>query len=54
MDTNLLRQIIQTLDRIEVKGKDNMDMLLGCINALESMLKVENIQQHECDVTENG
>ena len=55
MERQLLKNIINTLDGIEVKGKENMDRLLGCINALESMLKVEEIQQHnKSDVIENG
>ena len=48
MDRKLLKNIINTLDTVEVKGRDNLDKLLGCINALESMLK------QECEVTENG
>lgn len=54
MDRQLLKNIINTLDGIEVKGKENMDRLLGCINALESMLKVEEIQHNKSDVIENG
>lgn len=30
-------RLIFTLGRIEVRGKDNLDMLLGCINALEKL-----------------
>ena len=40
MDKKLLRNIINTLESIEIKGRDNMDKLLGCINALESMIKL--------------
>ena len=40
MDKKLLRNIINTLDAVEIKGRDNMDKLLGCINALASMIKV--------------
>ena len=55
MDRQLLRNIIHTLDGVEVKGKENLDKLLGCINALESMLKVEDIQQQkECEEMDNG
>jgi len=55
MDRKLLKNIINTLDTVEVKGRDNLDKLLGCINALESMLKVEEVQQqNKCEVTENG
>lgn len=41
-----LRQIINTLNCIEVKGKDNLDRLLGCIMALEqidAMPKAETV-----------
>lgn len=30
-------RLIFTLGRIEVRGKDNLDMLLGCINTLEKL-----------------
>ena len=35
-------QIIATLNDIEIKGKDNMDKLLGCIMALEAIEQVQN------------
>jgi len=35
MDT--IQAIISTLNKIEVHGKDNLDMLLGCIMLLERM-----------------
>lgn len=35
----MLRDIIATLNAIEVHGKNNLAMLLGCINALEKMEK---------------
>ena len=34
-----IEQLIQTLNCIEVKGKENLDMLLGCILTLEQMKK---------------
>lgn len=37
-------RLIYTLCRIEVRGEDNLDMLLGCINTikkLKSMVKTE-------------
>ena len=33
----LLQSIISTLGKIEVKGRDNLDMLLGCILTLEKL-----------------
>ena len=40
MDTTLIKMVISTLNGVEVKGKDNLDRLLGCINALESVVSV--------------
>lgn len=34
---NQFTQVINTLNRIEVHGKNNLDMLLGCIMALEQI-----------------
>ena len=45
MDTNLIKMVISTLDTIEVKGRDNLDKLLGCINALESVVQSFEIQK---------
>lgn len=39
MDSYLIRVVVSTLNDIEVKGRDNLDKLLGCINALESVAK---------------
>lgn len=39
-NTTLIRMVISTLNDVEVKGKDNLDKLLGCINALESVVQV--------------
>lgn len=32
-----IESLIYTLCRIEVRGKENLDMLLGCIQTLEKM-----------------
>lgn len=34
---NHLTQVISTLNNIEVHGKNNLDMLLGCIMMLEQI-----------------
>ncbi|MBQ8797237.1 MAG: hypothetical protein IJZ56_03465 [Oscillospiraceae bacterium] len=44
MDLILIKMVISTLNGVEVKGKDNLDKLLGCINALESMVQVAEAQ----------
>lgn len=36
-----IEQLIQTLNLIEVKGKENLDMLLGCILTLEQIKNTE-------------
>lgn len=37
----LLRMVVRTLNTIPVSGAENMSKLLGCINALESIMKEE-------------
>lgn len=39
MNKELLQRVIQTLNNIDVRGKSNLDRLLGCINALEAMMQ---------------
>lgn len=34
----MIQMVISTLNEIEVKGKDNMSKLLGCINALTEII----------------
>ena len=41
MNVTLLKMVISTLGGVEVKGKDNLDRLLGCINALEAVVQAE-------------
>ena len=33
-----LLMVLQTLEQIEVRGKENLDMLLGCIIMLDGMI----------------
>lgn len=40
MDTTMIRCVIATLNDIEVKGKDNLDKLLGSIIALEGVAQM--------------
>lgn len=37
MDANIIRCVIATLNDVEVRGKDNLDKLLGSILALEGL-----------------
>lgn len=32
-----IARIIYTINQVDVRGKDNMDKLLGCIQALEGL-----------------
>ncbi|MBO4939356.1 MAG: hypothetical protein J6C98_10240 [Oscillospiraceae bacterium] len=53
MDTKLIKMVISTLNGVEVKGKVNLDRLLGCINALESVAKAaEQIPAGSVKLTE--
>ena len=36
-----IKKVIYTLNLVEVHGADNMNRLLGCIQALESVLEEE-------------
>ena len=48
-----LRKILSSLNCIEVKGKDNMDYLLGAIMAVEAMLNQLSEPNEEAE-EENG
>lgn len=41
MDIKLIQMVIATLNCVEVRGKDNLDRLLGCINALENIVRAQ-------------
>ena len=49
IDKELLERIIQTLKKLDVRGFDSMDMLVGCVSALMSVYNApaseENKQQ---------
>ena len=36
---NSIYAVINTLDQIEVKGEDNLEMLLACIRTLKGVVK---------------
>ena len=46
MNTELIKMVISTLDSIEVKGRGNLDKLLGCINALETVVQSVEVQKN--------
>lgn len=41
MDINLIASIKNTLEQVEVHGSANLNRLLGCIQALESIIQQE-------------
>lgn len=45
----ILDNLISTLNRIEVKGKENLDMLLGCIMTLEKMKGMVKTRTEEAE-----
>ena len=50
MDVTIIKLVLNTLEDIEIKGKKNIDAMLGCMNALESfvqMAEAENKTENE-------
>jgi hypothetical protein len=44
----IIKSLIITLEKVEVRGKDNLDMLLGCIKTLEKLLEtIKDAQERE-------
>ena len=56
MDTTMIRCVIATLNDIEVKGKNNMDKLLGSIMALEGLAQLmeQPTPEESKEVAEDG
>lgn len=48
---NTIQSVRLALDRIEVHGSGNLDLLLGCIQALDRLLATAT---EEAEVTEDG
>lgn len=48
-----IKDIINTLNQVEVKGKDNMDRLLGAILALEQIYQAQNAPQDAQPIEED-
>ena len=42
-----LRMVLSTLDGVEVKGKKNLDRLLGSMQAIEEVVQVLNAQKED-------
>lgn len=54
-NADVIQIVINTLDSVEVRGKDNMSKLLGCIQALEKIIEqARNETQSEDGEAING
>lgn len=54
-DVTIIKLVLNTLDDIEVKGKKNIDAMLGCMNALESFIQEAEAEKNEENgVVDNG
>lgn len=42
IDKRLLARILSTLNTIEVRGSENLNSLLGCIQVLDSLIAEED------------
>jgi hypothetical protein len=49
---NAIRTVINTLNTVEVKGRENMNHLLGAIMVLEQMLAQPDEQEPEIRIEE--
>lgn len=49
MDINLIAGIKNTLEQVEVHGSANLNKLLGCIQALDSIIQQNTEEQSEED-----
>lgn len=55
--STLIRVVISTLNDVEVRGKNNLDKMLGSINALETVAQIVESQtelQHTKEEEVNG
>ena len=44
----IIKSLIITLEKIEVRGEENLDMLLGCIQTLKKLLEtIKEAQEKE-------
>jgi len=48
----IIESLIITLGKVEVRGEENLDMLLGCIQTLKNLL--ETVKTAQKEVAENG
>lgn len=48
-----LQQLLKSLNEIEIKGKENLDIMLGCMMAIEKAIKQIDSEQ-DTEVSDNG
>lgn len=48
----IIESLIITLGKVEVRGEENLDMLLGCIQMLKNLL--ETVKTVQKEVAEDG
>ena len=51
---DIFNSLLVTLNSIEVKGKDNMDKLMGCILLCEHQLAKIRAEESTGEVSEDG
>jgi hypothetical protein len=54
MDVTIIKLVLNTLDDIEIKGKKNIDAMLGCMNALESFIQQAEAENKKKSGVVNG
>lgn len=57
VDITIIKLVLNTLEDVEIKGKKNIDAMLGCMNALENfvqMAEAENKNEKESELVDNG
>lgn len=51
---DFLKTLLSSLNSLEVKGKDNLDILLGCMFAIEEKIKKIDAESEETEAVNNG
>lgn len=55
MDVTIIELVLNTLEDIEIKGKKNIDAMLGCMNALEVFIRgAEAENKEKSEVVNDG
>jgi len=55
VNITIIKLVLNTLEDIEIKGKKNIDAMLGCMNALESFVQEAEAENNkENEVVDNG